>query len=59
MKEVFELFEGMYWSGSGLNRLVNQKLKSLRFQMAFTNKTEKKTNPKIPWVATVVHYLQL
>lgn len=49
----------MYWSGRSLNRLVNQKLKSLGFQMAFTNKTEKKTNPEIPWVATVVHYLQL
>lgn len=24
--------------------------------MAFTNKTEKKTNPKISWVATVVPY---
>lgn len=49
----------MYWSGSNLKRLVNQKLKSLHFQMAFTNKTEKKTNSEISWVATVVPYLQL
>lgn len=38
----------MYWSGRSLSRLVNRKLKSLCFQMAFTNKTEKKTNLKIP-----------
>ena len=55
------MFEGIYWSGSNLKRLVNQNLKSLNFQMAFTNKTEKKTktNPKVSWVAIVVPYLQL
>lgn len=49
----------MYWNRSNLKNLVNQKLKSLHFQVAFANKTEKKTNTKVSWVATVVPYLHL